>query len=285
MYLVLFLLTLVTTTASGMVHWTSFVSDFGRIEPQFTTLGLVWNGFWYSLSVLLILGAHEFGHYFACRFYNVNASLPYFIPSPFLFGTFGAVIRIRQPIATKRQFFDIGIAGPIAGFVMLIPVLIFAMRSSSVVQLPASFQGYEFGEPLLFKLVTRLVFGVIPEHASVNLHPAGWAAWVGMLATALNLAPVGQFDGGHISYAVFGRHSSTITIAATLLMIALPIVSISYLVPAVMVVLMVLSLGPHHPRTADESEPLDPARLALAAFAAVMFVLCFTPVPIEMVGF
>ena len=285
MYVVLFVLTLVTTTGSGMAHWLSFVSDFGRTEPQFSTLELMRNGFWYSLSVLLILGAHEFGHYFACRFYNVNASLPYFIPSPFLFGTFGAVIRIRQPIASKRQFFDIGIAGPIAGFLMLIPVLIFAMASSSVVPLPAGFQGYEFGEPLLFKLVSRLVFGVIPEHSSVNLHPAGWAAWVGMLATALNLAPVGQFDGGHISYAVFGRHSSTITIAATLLMVALPFFAISYALPAAVVVLMVLSLGPHHPRTADEAERLDPTRLALAAFAAIMFALCFTPVPIEMVGF
>jgi len=284
-YLVLFLLTLVTTTLSGMAHWASFASDFGRIEPQLTTVELVRSGLWYSLSVLLILGAHEFGHYFACRFYNVNASLPYFIPSPFLFGTFGAVIRIRQPIASKRQFFDIGIAGPIAGFLMLIPLLIFAMRASSVVQLPSNFQGYEFGEPLLFKLVSRLVFGVIPEHFSVNLHPAGWAAWVGMLATALNLAPVGQFDGGHISYAVFGRRSSMITIAGTLLLVALPIISFSYLVPALVVVLMVLSLGPHHPRTADEAEPLDSTRLGLAVFAAVMFVLCFTPVPIEMVGF
>ena len=140
------------------------------------TFGLILNGLWYSVPILLILGAHELGHYYACRFYNVNASLPYFLPfwfpMPGLPGTFGAVIRIRQPIATKRQFFDIGIAGPIAGFLVLIPVLFFALSASTLVEIPADFKGIEYGEPLLFKLMSHLFFGAIPEHYSVNLHPA-----------------------------------------------------------------------------------------------------------------
>jgi membrane-associated protease RseP (regulator of RpoE activity) len=284
-YVVLFLLTLVTTTATGVGHYLSFASQIGLLEPRVTTSELILNGFWFSVPVLLILGAHEFGHYFACRYYRVSASLPYFLPSPFMFGTLGAVIRIRQPIATKRQFFDIGIAGPIAGFVMIIPVLLLAMSLSNIVVVPEDFQGYEFGEPLLFQMASRLFFGDIPANSSVNLHPAGWAAWFGMLATALNLAPVGQLDGGHISYAVFGRWSTAITIGATILLVALLAVSTAYLLWTAIVVAMVLLLGPRHPRTMDEREPLNGARLGLAAFAAVLFVLCFTPVPIEVVGF
>jgi membrane-associated protease RseP (regulator of RpoE activity) len=237
----------------------------------------------------LILGAHEFGHYFACRYYGVNASLPYFIPFWFpgigLTGTLGAVIRIRQPIASKRQYFDIGIAGPIAGFVVLIPILFFAMSASTVVEIPTNFQGISYGEPLLFKLASRVFFGEIPANYSVNLHPSGWAAWFGMLATALNLAPVGQLDGGHISYAVFGRYSSAITVGMVLLLVGLLAVSVGYALWTALLVGMVLVLGPHHPRTNDEREPLDVTRLGLAAFSVAMFVLCFTPVPVELVGF
>jgi membrane-associated protease RseP (regulator of RpoE activity) len=248
--------------------------------------------------VLAILGAHEFGHYFACRYYGVRSSLPYFLPLwlpiaqpplpwwvPFPTpGTLGAVIRIRQPIPSKRQFFDIGIAGPIAGFVVLIPVLIFSMSQSSVVALPEDFQGVEYGEPILFRLIGGWFFGEIPPNHTINLHPTGWAAWFGMLATALNLAPVGQLDGGHISYAVFGRRSSLITIAVTMLLVGLLTISLGYVLWTVLLVGMVLVLGPHHPRTMDEAEPLDSMRLGLAVFALIMFVLCFTPVPIQLIG-
>lgn len=282
-YIVLFLLTLGTTTLAGMDHYASFVSELGRVQLDLTTRTLILNGLWYSGAVLLILGSHELGHYFACRYYNVEASLPYFIPFPGLTGTLGAVIRIREPIATKRQFFDIGIAGPIAGFVVLVPVLFLAMSASTIVTIPSDFQGIEYGEPLLFQFASWLFFGDMPAHASVNLHPAGWGAWFGMLATALNLAPVGQLDGGHISYAVFGRKSTVITIVMVLLMIAMLAVSTGYLVWTALLVVMVLSMGPHHPRTIDEEEGLDAPRLWLAAFAVVMLVLCFTPVPIEFV--
>jgi membrane-associated protease RseP (regulator of RpoE activity) len=166
----------------------------------------------------------------------------------------------------------------------LIPVLVFAMSASTVVKLPADFQGFNFGEPALFRLTSWLFFGEIPADSSVNLHPAGWAAWFGMLATALNLAPVGQLDGGHISYAVFGRRSSAITIGVTLLLLGMLTVSLGYLVWTVLIVLMLIFLGPHHPRTMDEAEPLDRVRLGLALFAVVMFVLCFTLVPVEIIG-
>jgi membrane-associated protease RseP (regulator of RpoE activity) len=297
-YIVLFLLTVLATTAAGVWHAASFSTGLQDVTVDLNDPAFVVQALWYSGGVIAILGAHEFGHYFACRYYGVRASLPYFIPfwipiappgGPWWLplptpGTFGAVIRIRQLIPTKREFFDIGIAGPIAGFVVLVPVLVFAMAASEVVRIPADFQGIEFGEPLLFRMVAWMVFGEIPANHSINLHPAGWAAWFGMLATALNLAPVGQLDGGHISYAVFGRRSSLITVGTTVLLIGLLTISLGYLLWTILVVLMVLALGPHHPRTADEAEPLDRTRLALAIFAIVMFVLCFTPVPVEFIG-
>jgi membrane-associated protease RseP (regulator of RpoE activity) len=201
----------------------------------------------------------------------VNAPLP---------GTLGAVIRIRQPLASKRQFFDIGIAGPIAGFLVLVPILVIGVSLSHIVTLPADFKGSEYGEPLLFRLVSQLFHGTPPPGQAINYHPAAWAAWFGLLATALNLCPVSQLDGGHISYAVFGRISSTITLVVTACMIALTIYSGAYLLWTVLVLVMLYVMGRHHPRTVDESEPLDPARLCLAAFAAAILVLSFTPFPL-----
>lgn len=279
-YVVLFLLTFITTTFAGL----GFSIGLSPGEVSLTDTSLWLRSLWYSGGVLGILGAHEFGHYFACRYYGVRASLPYFLPFPLGPGTLGAVIRIRQPIATKREFFDIGIAGPIAGFVVLVPVLVFAIGASTVVALPDDFQGVEFGEPLLFRMVASAFFGEIPANHSIDLHPAGWAAWFGMLATALNLAPIGQLDGGHISYAVFGRRSSAITIAVTVLLVGLLAVSLGYLLWTMLVVAMVVILGPHHPRTTDESEALSRGRILLALFAVLMFVLCFTAVPIQFIG-
>ena len=288
-HVVLFVLTFITTTLIGSEFYASYATGAGTAStiPSFTSLLL--HGMWYSGGVLAILGTHEFGHYFACRYYGIDASLPYFLPiwlGPiFTPGTLGAVIRIRQPITTKREFFDVGIAGPIAGFVVLVPILIIGMSFSNVVTLPPDFKGYDFGEPLLFKLISRLFFGSIPHGQTVNLHPAGWAAWFGLLATALNLCPISQLDGGHISYAVFGRVSSTITLVVIGCLIGLTIYSGSYLVWTGLVLLMLRVMGRHHPRTPDENEPLDPARLWLAGFAAAMMILCFTPVPMSLVGF
>ena len=288
-HIVLFVLTFITTTIVGAQFYASFVTGVGTTPVSTSFAGLILGGLPYSMGVLGILGTHEFGHYFACRYYGIDASLPYFIPiwlgPVFTPGTLGAVIRIREPIASKRQFFDVGIAGPIAGFVVLVPVLIIGMSLSNVVTLPPDFKGVDFGEPLLFKLISWLFFGTLPPGQTVNLHPAGWAAWFGLLATALNLCPISQLDGGHVSYAVFGRRSSTITLVVLACLIALTVYSGAYLVWTVLILLMMSVMGRHHPRTLDESEPLDAGRLWLAAFAAAMMILCFTPVPASLVGF
>jgi membrane-associated protease RseP (regulator of RpoE activity) len=282
---VLFLLTLLTTTVLGTYHYLGFQADFATdAAPAALTAGMLLSGFWYSASILAILGAHELGHYFACRYYRVDASLPYFLPAPLLTGTFGAFIRIRQPIASKRQLFDIGIAGPIAGFVVAVPLLLVGVSLSRVAPIPPDFVGLELGEPLLFRVAAWLLWPAVPEGHSINMHPMAFAAWFGLLATALNLFPVGQLDGGHISYAVLGRKSTAVTLATVACLIGLAFVSLSWIIWTVLIIAMMLVFGPRHPSTADEDEPLDRTRLWLAAFAVVMFVLCFTPAPIELWG-
>jgi membrane-associated protease RseP (regulator of RpoE activity) len=283
-HFVLFLLTVVTTVMVGAQHFASFQFDFGSGQAaELSTTAIMLNGLWYSVSILAILGAHEFGHYFACRHYNVDASLPYFLPAPLpLTGTLGAFIRIRQPIPGKRELFDIGIAGPIAGFVVAVPVLIAGMSFSRITALPPDTTGFvELGEPLLFQAVAWLMWGTPPDGYSINMHPMAFAAWFGMLATALNLFPIGQLDGGHISYAVLGRKSTAVTIGTVLVLIGLTFVSTSWLVWTVLTVIMLATFGPRHPRTIDEDVPLDRTRLWLAAGAVLMFILCFTPAPIE----
>ena len=282
-HLVLFLLTVATTVLVGAQHFASFSADFGNRNPELSALGFVLSGLWYSASILAILGAHEFGHYFACKYYGVDASLPYFLPAPLpLTGTLGAFIRIRQIIPGKRELFDIGIAGPIAGFLVAVPLLLLGMSLSRVTPLPADTAGFvELGEPLLFKAIAWLYWGTPPDGYSINMHPMAFAAWFGLLATALNLFPIGQLDGGHISYAVLGRGSTFVTLGTVAALIGLTFISSSWLVWTALTVVMLLAFGPRHPRTVDEHIPLDSGRLWLAVFALVMFVLCFTPAPIE----
>jgi len=273
--------TLATTTLTGACHWLSFEADFQAIQLPLTP-GAVANGLWYALTILAILGAHELGHYLACRYYGISASLPYFLPVPFpLTGTAGAFIRIRQPITTKRALFDIGIAGPLAGFAVAVPALVIGMLLSRVVALPSSFTGLSRGEPLLFKAVSWLVWGTPPETASINMHPMAFAAWFGLLATALNLIPIGQFDGGHIAYAALGRHAHKVTIAAVLFAVGLSVYSSSWVVWTVLAVGLLFAFGWRHPPVWDETEPLDSSRRWLALLALVILVLCFTPAPIE----
>ena len=281
LHLTLFVLTLASTTAVGTDHYLAYVSDFGRNQVTIS-YALITQGLWYSATVLLILGAHELGHYLACRYYQVDASLPFFIPMPgVLTGTLGAFIRIREPIPTKRMLFDIGIAGPLAGFVFALPALFIGVALSPVVQVPDDLVGFHLGEPLLFRMAAWLTWGSIAEGYSLNLHPMALAAWFGLLATALNLFPIGQLDGGHISYAVLGRRSTTLTLASICVSIGLTFLSMSWLVWTFLLVAMTLVMGPRHPRTIDEDIPLDRTRIWLAVLALIVLAVCFTPSPIE----
>src|SRR5436309_4969865 len=170
-------------------------------EPSRLLLGLP-----FASTLMLILLAHEMGHYLYCRYYGVYATLPFFIPAPTLIGTMGAFIRIRSPIRTRATLFDIGIAGPIAGFVVAFPVLIIALLVSRPATAPASDSGLELGFPLIFHFVWKVLHpqATVPL-AQLSLSPIAIAAWVGMFATSLNLLPGGQLDGGHILYALWPR--------------------------------------------------------------------------------
>lgn len=282
-YVVLLAATLATTTAVGGLHYAAWDLGFsGSTGDDLSILSLLGSGFWYSLSVLAILGAHEMGHYVMCLRYGVDASLPYFLPAPFLTGTLGAFIRIRQPIPTKRALFDIGIAGPIAGFLVALPVLWIGMRLSHIEAIPPDVEsGLELGEPLVFQAIAWLEWGPIPDGETINLHPMAFAAWFGLLATALNLIPIGQLDGGHIAYAVLGRRSTYVTLAMLAALVALSWVSASWIAWTVLTFLMIWRLGPRHPPVWDEDVPLDRGRKWLAAGALGMLVVCFTPAPIE----
>jgi membrane-associated protease RseP (regulator of RpoE activity) len=290
LHVLLFALTVLSTIYAGVNLWVSFILSLGQPLPTAFSWTLFAHGAWLSLSVLTILTFHEMGHYLACRHYDVDASLPFFIPVPILLvGTMGAFIRIREQIPSKRMLFDIGIAGPIAGFVVALPMLFIGVRMSTISPIidASSFPAgtiafsYTLGYPLLFQWMSSLIHGTPPAGFELNLHPMAVGAWFGLLATALNLFPVGQLDGGHVSYSVLGSRWSTYVTCATVGIIgSLGILSSTWLFWGGLMVAMLFVFGPRHPRVFDEDVPLNPTRLALAAFAVVMFVVCFTPVPI-----
>ena len=289
--LVLLLLTLATTTFMGGCQYYSFMQDLataGEVSstaPPLTSLFLqpmfYVHGLWYSLTILAILGCHEMGHYMACLRYHVLATRPFFLPAPLMTGTLGAFIRIKSRIPNKTALFDIGIAGPIAGFVIAVPALFLGLMLSRIDQLPADQSGLiELGEPLLFKFAAWLVWGPVADGYSINMHPMAFAAWFGLLATALNLFPISQLDGGHIAYSVFGRRSTIVSMVMIVAAVGLTFVSSSWIVWTVLTVVMMFVLGPHHPPTLDDDQPIDHNRRLLAVVALIILLLCFTPAPI-----
>ena len=282
LHALLFLMTLFSTTLVG----SSLQADFDRNLPfdvahylspfvdVWSHPGLIWHGLPFSLTLLTILLAHESGHYLACLYYGVDASLPYFLPAPTLMGTFGAFIRIRSAIYSKRVLFDIGVAGPLAGFVFLMPALAVGMAFSKVIPGIAHQGDIQFGTPGLQWILQKAIFPGVPA-ADIYLHPVARAAWIGILATALNLLPIGQLDGGHILYSLVGdRHKllSKIFIAA---LIPLGFRWWPWWLWAV----ALFFLARRHPVIVDPSG-LSSGRKWLALTALIVFVLCFTAAPV-----
>jgi membrane-associated protease RseP (regulator of RpoE activity) len=286
-HILLFLLTLVTTTLVGADRYERFLEDFGRTPVSLGIWNSIVHGFWYSATLLGILAAHEMGHYVACRRYRVDATLPFFlplfIPLPVLqIGTLGAVIRIREAFPTRKVLFDVGVAGPIAGFVVLVPALFIGMYMSTLTTSPDPQGLLIIGKPLLFRAARWLVFGPIPDGSIVNLHPMVFAAWFGMLATALNLLPFGQLDGGHITYATMGRLSTPISMATFASAVVVTFFVRNWLLLTILMLVMLVLFGPRHPPVINEYEPLDAGRRTVAVFALAMLILCFTPIPVEL---
>ncbi len=275
--------TLITTTLFGAGLVTSFrlgrALDIDFVWNAYKRLlhadPVVWIGLEFSLPLLLILLAHELGHYLECLHWRVDASWPYFLPSPTLFGTFGAFIRIRSPILSRCSLLDIGIAGPLAGFALLVPFLVVGVAWSHVMPAVAS-TSFSFGSPLIVRLLEKLFFPHIPA-ANILLHPMAMAAWAGLLATAINLLPVGQLDGGHIVYAALGPRLHRIVSTAFVGLLA--ILGFWYWTWWAWAVVLFF-FGRRHPLVYDVSD-LPPSRWKLIALALVIFVLSFSVVPVR----
>jgi membrane-associated protease RseP (regulator of RpoE activity) len=240
-------------------------------HPEMLPLGIPFAG-----TLLFILLTHEFGHFILSKIHRVPASLPLFIPGPPHFiGTFGAIIRMRGPILNRRALFDIGVAGPLAGFAVALVALIVGLFLSTVVDRTSTY-GLQLGEPLLLKLMAWLIVGPLPPQADVLLHPVAFAAWFGLFVTSLNLIPIGQLDGGHVAYALWGNRQRTMAFVFIPLLIMLGFVGWpGWFIWAFMAGVF----GLEHPPVVDPQVPLGRGRVLVGWLAFAVFVLTFAPVP------
>jgi len=283
----LFVVTFFTCLAAGRQFAISFANGQAASIAEFVvSLKLLYKdptalaaGFPFAISLMAILLAHELGHYFACRHHGIRASYPYFIPAPTLIGTLGAFILMRSPIRSRRALFDVGASGPLVGFVLAIPILIYGVVHSRIVPgLNSPFANIVFGVPLALRLLVQRIFpGADP--LTVLLHPVGRAAWVGLFATALNLLPAGQLDGGHILRSLSPRLHRWL----------------GWLVPAALAALgsfqsgiwfwwmwagILLALRFLRIPAVYDQRPLDSTRTVLAIVTLLVMILCFMPVPL-----
>lgn len=304
-----FLLTALTMTWAGM----SLALPFGDLEPTIASPvapldyllfipkyyflsimatgafalahpAIIAAGLKFAAALLSILLAHESGHYIACRIYGVDATLPFFIPMPppFFAGTLGAFIKIKSPIPSRRALFDIGVAGPLAGFLMLLPVAFTGLLTSHAAP-PMPGEGViVFNDPLLLRLLAAPLG--VRDLANIAPNPFYFAAWFGLLVTSLNLLPVGQLDGGHAVYAVFGKriHKHTGRVAFLAMLIIAPLGWLWHGVPSgfLYAVLLFVMLRVRHPEAGGESDPLGTSRKLVALATLIVFILSFTPFPL-----
>ena len=277
---VLFVLTCVSTLFAGaLMFYGSPLFDALRGS---SVLGQLPGGIPFAVTLLAILGVHEFGHYFTARHYGATVSLPYFIPAPpplFLFGTMGAIIRMRSPATNRNALFDIAAAGPLAGLLIAFPAIFIGLAWSSIAPVPPG--GHiVFGDSLLLRALVYMRWGTIPDGMMVFTHPIADAAWAGLFVTALNLFPVGQLDGGRIAYALLGRHHRRVGIAtvAVLLMMGMWTRSGNWFVLAALIVFLI---GFHHSPPLDDVTPLSRGRRVVGFVCLLLLVLLVPPVPID----
>jgi membrane-associated protease RseP (regulator of RpoE activity) len=268
-HVLLFIATFFTTLfagalLNGVIPWE---------QPEKIYLGLP-----FSLTLLFILLTHEMSHYLTSRHHHVQATLPYFIPAPSIIGTFGAVIKMKPPIPDRRSLIDIGASGPIGGLIIAVIACIVGLQLSEVRPAGEIQNGIAFGSSLLFTFLSKIVLNVIPEEYDVILHPVAFAGWIGLLVTSLNLLPIGQLDGGHITYALFGEKHEWISKGTIPVLVILGILFWpGWLIWAVLMII----LGYRHPPVVYPHIQLDKKRKLIGWLSLVIFILTFTPTPVQ----
>jgi membrane-associated protease RseP (regulator of RpoE activity) len=270
--MLLFILTFISTMVAGALLQKGI--DILK-EPL-----RVFEGLPFSLTLMTILLSHELSHYFASRRHHTKATLPYFIPAPSFIGTFGAFIKMKSPIVTRKALIDIGASGPIAGFVLSVIAAIIGLNYSTVVPLTETKEAVlGLGDSLLFSLISRAVLGVPPETHEILLHPVAFAGWIGLFVTSLNLIPIGQLDGGHIAYAFLGERQRllSVTLVVTLLLVGFFFWEGWLIWGAIMLV-----LGLKHPPVIYWEVPLDHRRRLIGVLTLIIFVITFMPSPFKL---
>lgn len=287
--IVLFLATIVSVLFTGT---TIAIGEIGLTDPLLASqMGAsmnsifmeLWRGYPYALAVLLILGAHEMGHYWMMRHHKTHASLPYFLPAFMIspFGTFGAAIVLRESLKNRKTLLDVGVAGPLAGFILAVPIVIIGLATSHV--LPITPGGMVEGNSLIYALAKIIVFGEVLPNGTVDVlvNQLAWAGWTGLFVTALNMIPLGQLDGGHVLYALFGDHARRLYMPLLVGMLGLALfVSSTWL----FFLILLFFVGRFYAVPLDNITPLDPKRRILAWVGLAIFVLSFTPTPLYQMG-
>jgi len=264
----LFFSTVITTTGAGALQ--------NGVNPLQNPWGLL-SGVPFASTLIIILLVHEMGHYLTARYHGVHATLPYFIPAPSIIGTFGAFIKMESPPWNRRVLFDVGAAGPVAGLVLAIPAVVLGLQLSTVSFDHHPSGGLSLGSSLVFTFLSQLTLGVVPDQAHILLHPVAFAGWIGLLVTALNLLPVGQLDGGHVVYALFGSRQIWVSRLALVGIFGLGVSGYweGWIFWAVLLVVM----GLRHPPPLDEHTSLDLKRKVAAWGMFILLGLTFTPAP------
>jgi membrane-associated protease RseP (regulator of RpoE activity) len=275
---ILFLVTCLSTLLVGA----ALMMNFNGVSFD-NVAGTLWEqplsilaGAPFCIAIMSILFAHEMGHYLTCRYYGIDATLPYFIPFPNPVGTMGAFIKIKSPIYDRGSLLEVGVAGPIAGFIVAFFALLLSITHGRFVPLASIEGGISIGEPLIYKAIVYVMGMTPPPGMDLYMHPVTFAAWFGFLATALNLLPAAQLDGGHITYALFRRYHRWISWGVVIVLAPL---GVFYWVGWFVWIALLLFLKLRHPPTIDDYIPLRRRQIVLGIIGYVLLILCFMPAP------
>uniref|UniRef100_A0A7C4UD83 Site-2 protease family protein n=1 Tax=candidate division WOR-3 bacterium TaxID=2052148 RepID=A0A7C4UD83_UNCW3 len=263
--IVLFIITVITTTFAGTLQ---------RGLNPFIIKNLI-AGLPFSISIIIILGSHELGHYFVARKNGISATFPYFIPAPHFIGTFGAVIKMQSPIPNRKTLIEVGAAGPITGFIFSTIAIIFGLKLSSLVK-TSGMEGIRLGNSILFYILSKISFKEIKEGYDILLHPVAFAGWIGYFVTAMNLFPIGQLDGGHIIYGLFPSKQRLISLISVIIMVGFGFLWNGWLFFSLITMVLI---GIIHPPTIDDYSPIDLKSIIIGIIAMILFILTFIPAP------